>query len=149
MDRGHECPINQKDDGRNTTRPGTSWLHPRVYAVLAGLVLWFVLWIWSFAGVGLTDYLLVIVSGFFLVVVSLTFILSLVGYRDPARDADEANAADKPKSFRDWVTSDFDTYQDRLSGAQAATLILLPIAAAAFGMTALGIVFLVIEHGGL
>jgi hypothetical protein len=112
-------------------------------------VLWFVLWIWSFAGVGLTDYLLVIVSGFFLVVVALTFILSLVGYRDPARDADEANADDKPKSFRDWVTSDFDTYQDRLSGAQAATLILLPIAAAAFGMTALGIVFLVIEHGGL
>jgi hypothetical protein len=35
--------------------------------------------------------------------------------------------------------------RDRL---QAATLILLPIAAAAFGMTAFGIAFLIVEHGG-
>lgn len=58
--------------------------------MLIGLALWFVLWIWSFAGSGVTDYLLVIVCGFILVVVALTLILSRVGYRDPAMAADEA-----------------------------------------------------------
>ncbi|HLX15552.1 MAG TPA: hypothetical protein VKS24_10140 [Bradyrhizobium sp.] len=130
--------VNQKVDC--APRPGTSWLHPWVPAVLAGLVAWFVLGIWSFAAAGPTDYLLFIVSSFFFAVVALTFILSLVGHGDPAKGTDEANADNKPQqSFRDWVTSDFDTYQDRLSGAQAAT----------FGMTAFGIVFLVVEHGGL
>ena len=84
-----------------------------MYAVLIGLALWFVLWIWSFAGAGVTDYLPVIVSGFILVVVALTLILSRVGHKDPATDADEAKADDKPASFRDWAASDFDTYAGR------------------------------------
>jgi hypothetical protein len=78
--------------------------------------------------------------------------LSRVGHKDPAMDADEAKTKDKDdnlKSFHDWATSDFDTYTGRLSGLQAATLILLPIAAAAFGMTAFGIAFLIVEHGGV
>ena len=36
--------------------------------------------------------------------------------------------------------------QGQLSGFHKATLILLPIAA--FGMTAFGIAFLIVEHGG-
>jgi hypothetical protein len=40
-----------------------------------------------------------------------------------------------------------DTWQGRLTGTEAAMQILLPIAAAAFGMTALGIAFHVVEHG--
>ena len=112
-------------------------------------VLWFVLWIWSFAGAGVTDYLLVIVSGFFLVVVALTLILSRVGHKDPAKGNNEAKADDKAESFHDWAASDFDTYAGRLSSFQAAMLIFLPIAAAAFGMTAFGIAFLIVEHGGV
>jgi hypothetical protein len=98
---------------------------------------------------GVTDYLLVIVSGFILVVVALALILLRVRHNDPAMDADRAKVDDKPKSFQDWAASDFDTYEGRLSGLQAATLILLPIAAAAFGMTAFGIAFLIVEHGGV
>jgi hypothetical protein len=142
-------PINQKENSKDVPRSVTSWLHPRVYAVLIGLALWFVLWIWSFAGTGVTDYLLVIVSGFFLVVVALTLILSRVGHKDPAMGDNVAKADDKPESFHDWAASDFDTEAGRLSGFHAATLILLPIAAAAFGMTAFGIAFLIAEHGGV
>jgi hypothetical protein len=125
----------------------TGSLHPRVYATLIGLVLWFVLWIWSFASVGVTDYLLVIVSGFFLGVIALTLILSRVGHKDPGDK--EAKADEKPESFHDWAASDFDTDAGRLSGFQAATLILLPIATAAFGMTAFGVAFLIVEHGAV
>ena len=130
-----------KDNSNDQMRSVTSSLHPWVYATLIGLVLGFVLWIWSFAGAGMTDYLLVIVSGSFLVVVALTLILSRVGHKDPAMGDNEANADDEPQSFHDWAASDFDTYAGRLSTFQAATLILLPIAMAAFGMTAFGIAF--------
>ncbi len=140
---------NQKDNSNDPVRSVTSSLNPRVYATLIGLVLWFVLWIWSFAGAGVTDYLLVIVSGFFLVVVALMLILSRVGHNDPPMGDNEAKADDKPESFHNWAASDFDTYTGRLSGFQAATLVLLPIAVAAFGMTAFGIAFLIVEHGGI
>ena len=143
------APINQRENRKDALRSVTSGLHPRVHAVLIGLALWFVLWIWSFAGTGVTDYLLVIVSGFILVVVALTLILCRVGQNDPAMDADKAKVNDKQRSFHDWAMSDFDTYEGRLSGLQAATLIILPIAAAAFGMTAFGIAFLVVEHWGV
>lgn len=124
----------------------TSSLHPLVYATLIGLVVWFVLWIWSFAGAGVTDYLLVIVSGFFLVAVALPLTLARVGHNDPAMGDNEAKADENSESLHDWAASDFDTYTGRLNSVQAATLILLPIAVAAFGMTAFGIVFLVVEH---
>jgi hypothetical protein len=140
---------NLKDNSNYPTRSVTSSLHRWVYATLIGLVLWFVLWIWSFAGAGVTDYLLVIVSGFFLVVVVLTLILSRVGHKASAMGDNEAKADEKPESFHDWASSDFDTYTGRLGSLQAATLILLPIAVAAFGMTAFGLVFLIVEHGGV
>jgi hypothetical protein len=41
------------------------------------------------------------------------------------------------------------TCEGRLSGLQAAAQITLPIAAAAFGMTAFGIAFLIVEHWGV
>lgn len=138
-----------KDNSDDQMRSVTSSLHPWVYATLIVFVLWFVLWSWSFAGAGVTDYLLVIVSSFFLVVVALTLILLRVGHKDPATGDNEAKADDKPELFHDWAASDFDTYAGRLSSFQATTLILLPIAVAAFGMTAFEIAFLIVEHGGV
>ena len=67
-------------------RPTTGLLHLRVYAILIGLTAWFAVTVWGFAGVGFTDYLLVIVSGFIFVVVALTLILARVG-RDEWRCA--------------------------------------------------------------
>jgi hypothetical protein len=134
-----QIPINQsKDSGHRVTRR----LHPRVYALMIGLALWLVLSVWLFAGNGVADYLLAIVSGFIVIAVALPLILSRV------TRIDDATVDDKPQSFRDWSAADFDTWQGRLSGAQAATQILLPIAAVAIGMTVFGIALHVAEHAG-
>lgn len=121
----------------------TSRLHPRVYVLLIALALWFALAVWSFAGGGITDYLLFIVSGFIFIAVALPLILSRVGHADNAAQRDH----DQP-SLRDWAALDFDTWAGRLGGSQAAAEILLPIAAAAVGMTLIGIAFHIAEHGG-
>jgi hypothetical protein len=136
MDQIHS---NQAEDSRHRV---TRRLHPRVYALMIGLAFWLVLSVWLFAGGGVVDYLLVIVSGFIAIAVALPLILSRVGHIDDAKEDDAL------QSFRDWSTADFDTWQGRLSGAQAATQILLPIAAVAIGMTVFGVALHLAEHAG-
>ena len=138
-----QTSVNQDDKGKGVARPATSALHPRVYALLIGLAGWFALSVWSFAGAGVTDYLLFVVSGFIFIVVALLTILSQVG-----RSNTETTGDHDRQSFRQWTLWDFDTWQGQLSGRQAALQILLPIAVAAFGMTAFGIVFHIAERGG-
>jgi hypothetical protein len=58
--------------------PTGSSLHPRVYTIVIGLAAWFVLAAWIFAGGGVSDYLLFIVSGFIGVCIGLTLILASV-----------------------------------------------------------------------
>jgi hypothetical protein len=120
-------------------------VHPFVYAAIVGLALWFAAAVWSFAGDGYTDYLLVVVSGFVLVAVALPYILSWVGRKGRSHDARQA----RDDSFREWAAGDLDIWQDRLKGANAATEMLLPIAAVAFGMTAFGIVLHFTSHGAV
>lgn len=132
---------NNYDDDGSAGRPVMRRLHPRVYAAVVGLAAWLVLSIWIFAGGGMTDYLLVVVSGFILIAVALPLILSRVGRSGGAtRDADQA------PSYHDWAASEFDTQNGHLTGSQAATQILLPIAAVAFGMTVFGIALHIAEH---
>jgi hypothetical protein len=127
--------------GEHPARDVTSTLHPRIYALAIVFALWFALAVWSFAGAGVTDYLLFIVSGFVVVVVALQLILSRVGRSGGAMTRD-----DQPPPLRAWAALDFDTWAGRLSGTQAAMQILLPIAAAAVGMTAIGIIYYIAEH---
>ncbi len=125
----HENPLNV-----DAQRPSTSRLHRYVYMLGGGLVAWFVLAMWSFAGGGgLVDYLLFIVSAFLFVTVALSLILSRVGRGD--------TLAPEP-SLREFATSGYETWTGRLSGMAAAAQILLPIAAAPVGMTAIGIIYL-------
>ena len=122
-------------------RPTTSRLPSWVYALLTGLVAWFVLAAWLFAGPGAIDYLLTIVSGFVFIVISLQVILSRVG-----RGEGTFNDADAQPEFRDRAKWDLDVFQSRLSIAQATMQILLPVASAAVGMTAIGIAMRIAEH---
>ena len=139
---------NHDDIGRDAVRPVTNRLHPLVYMLLVALAVWLVLSVWSFfTGGGVTDYLLFIVSGFIFIAVALPFVLSRVGRTDDAANARTAGSGDQPPSFRDWTGWDFDIWQGRLSGMEAALQILLPIAAVAFGMTAFGIALHIAEHG--
>jgi len=111
-----------------------SLLHSRVYLLIVALACWLVMSVWIFSGVSSTDYLLVIVSGFIFIAVGLPFILSRLRGGDPNEG-----------SFRSWSARDFETWTGRLRGSQAATEILLPIAAVAFGLTAIGIVLHLVE----
>jgi hypothetical protein len=124
-------------------RPVTSMLHRRVYATVVGLAIWMVLSVWLFAGAGVTDYLLFVVSGFIFVAVTLVSILSRVGGKAAK------NRTDLPP-LREWARWDFEIGQgqdrSRLSSVQAVMQILLPIAAVAFGMTIFGMVLLIVER---
>lgn len=128
-----------EDDGAGVgrERKTTGFLHPGVYAILAGLSGWLVLSVWIFfSGVDTTDYLLAVVSGFIGIAVGLPFILSR-----QMRD----RLGVTPPSFRSWRAWTFETWTGGLGGTQAAAEILLPIAAVAFGMTAFGIVLRLVE----
>ena len=125
-------------------RPVTTALHRRVFLIVVGLAVWFVLSIWLFASTtGEVNYLLFIVSGFICVAVGLPFILSQV-----KRSDNTTAEIDNRQTYRDWATSEFDTSQGRLGGHAAAAQILLPIAAVAIGMTIFGVALHVAEHEG-
>jgi hypothetical protein len=127
----------KRQSGKGLTPRVTRRLHSGVYGLLVGLALWLVMSVWLFAGPGTTNYLLFVVSAFIFIAVALPSILSRVGPIEPAGDR---------LSFREWAKSDFDTWQGRVSGAEAAVQVLLPISAVAFGMTAFGIALYIAER---
>ena len=125
-------------------RPVWDHLHPSVYMAMVGLVLWFVVSAWIFFG-GWEEMRLVlaVVTGFFLITIAIpgTLWLTQRKYQGPnAPQSDEG-------SLRDWASGEFDTAQGRRRASDAAVEILLPIAAVAFGMTAMGIVLYVMTAG--
>jgi hypothetical protein len=123
--------------------PPSNRLHPTVYAAMAGVALWFAIAVWGFASDGYTAWLLTVVSGFVFIVVALQFVLSRVGTKDPtSHPSAESQAARQSENFKEWTSGEFETWQDRVKGSNAAVEILLPIAALAVGMTAFAIVFL-------
>jgi hypothetical protein len=121
---------------RDGNRPTTATLHPRVYLTLIALAAWFVLSAWGFGENSQTAYLLVVVSGLVFVAVAIPCVLLRMAYRRAPDSADDDATA---RSFRDWAAQDFETWQDRVRGLNAAIEILTPIAAVAFGMTGFAI----------
>jgi hypothetical protein len=116
-------------------RPISSDLHPAIYVALICTAAWFAIAVWGFATDAYVDWLLVVVSGFVLVAVSIPVILSGIGH-DPAKHA---------PCLRDWLGGDFALWGDDEKNTHAAVEVLLPLGAAAIGMTAIAIVFMV-EH---
>jgi hypothetical protein len=126
-------------ENHDIERPATKRLPRWVYRLLLFAVAWFAFAVWIFAGPAATEYLLFIVSGFVFVVTALVLILSQVR-RDPA---ESRRQDDPPQERTGW---DLDIYQTRLSVSEAALQILLPLGTAAFGMTAIGIVWHIAAH---
>jgi hypothetical protein len=112
-------------------------LHPAIYMALVGLTLWLGLAIWGFGYDGQTDYLLAIVSGFLFIAVAIPSTLALMVHRQ--KNSDERKSSGEA-SFKEWMTGNFDTWQDRVRGRNAAVEVLLPMGAIAIGMTAFAIV---------
>jgi hypothetical protein len=124
-------------------RPVFDHLHPRVYAGAIGLVAWFALAAWIlFDRQNDIGLLLGMVSVLLFIAILIPLTLALVWrtYRAPERPHPEAI------SFRDWRAGDFVVWGSRVRGTDAAIDLLLPLAAVAFGLTGIGIVFLICAH---
>ncbi len=123
-------------------KPVFDHLHRKLYAGAVGLVVWFALSAWILfdrqADISLP---LAMISVLFLVAVSIPLLLAFVWRRYRVSES-------RPEaiSFRDWRAGNFAVWGGRVSGTNAAIDMLLPLAAVAFGLTAIGIVFLICSY---
>jgi hypothetical protein len=122
--------------GRGDLRPPD--FHPgffKAIVVLGGL---YVLAAWGFAGHGITDMLLAVVSGFFFVSIGLVVLLWLTRRRHPREEWGDREC--RTDSFGNWVCRDVETSTGPVRGSIATIEALLPIAAVAIGMLAFAMV---------
>jgi hypothetical protein len=114
-------------------------LHPRIYSIMVALAIWFILWAWiGFADASGIDYLLAVMTAFFIVAVSLQ---ALAGRQWHYHHIWAPKAA---QDFDDWIHGDFDTGSGRIPAREAFIEVLLPLAAAAFSMMGFAIVTLIV-----
>lgn len=119
-------------------QPAHQGLHPLIYGSIIGLALWFVLSVWLLfntgAYVGLSFAMITV---FFVVIVAIPLLLWTTWRHNAAPGQTRTTS----ESFQDWAREDFATWTGGLSGHEAATQILLPIAAVCIGITIFGLVF--------
>jgi hypothetical protein len=124
-------------------KPVFDQLHPAVYGTAVGLVAWFALAAWIlFDRQNDIELPLAMVSVLLLVAVLVPWALSLVWKRHVMSHQHPTKT-----SFRDWRAGDFAAWGSKLHGTHAVIDMLLPLAAVAFGLTAIGIVFLIVASG--
>jgi hypothetical protein len=120
-------------------KPAFDHLHPKIYAAAVGLVAWYAISAWILFDhqddIGL-PLAMVSLLLFFAVLIPLALALIWRRHHVPEQPHQEAT------SFTDWRAGDFAVWGSRVSGTDAAIDLLLPLAAVAFGLTAIGIVFL-------
>ncbi len=122
----------------------TTRFHPFVYKAMIGLGAWMALSAWGFFASDHTGYFLAIVTGFVFMVIVLPFQLWRIRRHghDPRLKSEEGRIA-----LADWLSGDFDAWQERLKGWDALAGSLLPIAACALGMMVFAILFRLSGHG--
>jgi hypothetical protein len=136
--------LNRLDHRADHNKPVFDRIHPRIYAIAVSLVVWFALsaWILFDHGFGRPNEVslpLTMVSVLFLIAILLPWALSRVWARH--RMPYQEHSFDT--AFRDWRLGDFSVWGGKIKGSHAAIDMLLPLAAVAFGLTAIGIVFLI------
>ena len=123
-------------------RPHRDQFHPLIYGVAGGLAVWFALSAWIlFDHQGYIGLALTAVSFLLLMALGIPWILWRQWWKYGRSRADRREAV----SLRDWGNGDMDVWGARLHSADAAINMLLPLAAVAFGLTAIGIVLLFVE----
>lgn len=127
-------------------RPANDALHPLVYRAMIGLTIWLVLSAWALFSRGAYEGLtLSVISFFFLILVGIPVLL----WRTWQHNADPREQHDHNEPFSEWASNSFATWTGGISGREAATQILLPIAAVAIGMTVFGLTYLfAVPHTG-
>lgn len=121
-------------------RPVYDDLHPRVYGAAVGLVAWFALAAWIlFDRQNDVELSLMFVSVLLFVAVLLPWLLSLIWQKyDHRHDQHQ-----RPIPFREWRAGEFAVWGSTINSTHATIDMLLPLASVAFGLTAIGIVFLI------
>jgi len=125
-------------------KPVFDELHPRVYGTAVGLIVWFTLMAWILFDRSSDVILsLMFVTVLFVVAVGLPWTLSLIyrKFQTPYTHERQSRAI----SFHDWRDGDFAVWGARLRGRDAAIDVLLPLVAVSLGLTAIGIVFLIVR----
>ncbi len=123
-------------------RPVFDRLHPKVYGAAVGLIAWFALMAWIlFDHGGQTSLSLTFMTVLFIVAVVLTWTLSLVWKK--SRTPYERH--EQEPSLNDWRHGDFVVWGAKLHGTHAAIDVLLPLMAVSFGLTGIGIVFVIVR----
>jgi hypothetical protein len=123
-------------------RPVFDHLHPNIYMSAVALVAWFALSAWVlFDRGGYVSLLLVFVTFLFFIAIAVPALLALLWrkYRMPRQGHPHA------LSFHDWKAGDLAVWGARIRNTHAAIDVLLPLMAVAFGLTAIGIVFVVVS----
>ncbi|MGL3211318.1 hypothetical protein [Bradyrhizobium sp. BR 1433] len=121
-------------------RPVYDELHPRVYGAAVCLVAWFALAAWIlFDRQDDVELSLMFVSVLLLVAVLLPWLLSQIWQKyDYRHDLHQRSIP-----FREWRGGKFAVWGSTINSTDAAIDMLLPLASVAFGLTAIGIVFLI------
>jgi len=123
-------------------RPVFDRLHPKIYGAAVGLIAWFALMAWVlFDHGGQTSLALTFVTVLFVVAVVLMWTLSLVWKQ--SRTPYEQHQQEP--SLHDWQHGEFAVWGAKLRGSHAAIDVLLPLMAVSFGLTAIGIVFVIVK----
>ena len=127
-------------------RPVFDHLHPKIYGAAVGLVAWFALMAWVlFDRSNDTSESLMFVTVLFVMAIAVPAILALAWrkYGMPYERHHPQSA-----TLHDWKEGDFQVWGARLHGADAAIDVLLPLMAVSFGLTAIGIVFVIVRAFG-
>jgi hypothetical protein len=123
-------------------RPVFDQLHPKIYGAAVGLIAWFALMAWIlFDRGGQTSLALMFMTVLFVVAIVLTWTLSEVWRRFQM----PYEWHPQQTSLRDWQHGDFEVWGAKLRGTHAAIDVLLPLMAVSFGLTAIGIVFVIVK----
>jgi hypothetical protein len=123
-------------------------LHPLVQKAAAGLLIWFVVAAWLlFGSAGYIDLALAMVSMLVFMAIAIPWAIWRAGVA--ARRGDRAASAARPadvdevasETLAAWLQGHFVTWTGEQKSSMAPVEVLLPLAAVAFGLTAIGIVF--------
>lgn len=116
-------------------------LHPRVHAAAAALLIWFVVAAWLlFGAAGYLELALVMISVLVFMAIAIPSVLRRANVAAQRRYPSSNTTEEAPQSLGTWLRGQFVTWTDQEKGSTAALENLLPLAAVAFGITALGIV---------
>ncbi|WP_141688334.1 hypothetical protein [Bradyrhizobium paxllaeri] len=123
-------------------KPVFDQLHPGIYGAAVGLIAWFALMAWVlFDRSSDVSLSLMFVTVLFVVAIALPWTLSLVWRKFQM----PYEGHPKPASFRDWTEGDLAVWDARLRARDAAIDVLLPLVAVSLGLTAIGVVFVIVR----